>query len=65
MGGVNLQEREGEENHMPIKAVLACVWGSHIGNTSVPSLNHELHLYVFTRMLTSYVHVKNKEIMYT
>ena len=59
---MGLQEREGEEDHITIKAMLACVWGSHIGNTSVPSLDstcfitlHVLYLNVFTHMLTSYI----------
>ena len=55
VGGVDLQEREGEEDHMPIKAMLACVWGSHIGNTSVPSLDSTmLH---HTACMASHVHL--------
>ena len=59
-GGVGLQEREGDKDHMPIKAVQACVWGSHIGNTAVPSLDstvlhHTACTIISMWMLTNYI----------
>ena len=54
-GGVGLQEREGEEDHMPIKAVQACVCGSHIGNTAVPFLDRTVLHHTACTMLTSYI----------
>ena len=63
---MDLQEREGEEDHMPIKAMLSCVWGSHMVILQLLPWTvqcfitlHVLYLNVFICLL------KYKEIIHT
>ena len=71
VGGVGLQDREGEEDHMPIKAMLACVWGSHmviLHDQFLPWTVQcfiTLHVWLHTYMYAELCSLKDKETMHT